>query len=65
MILSSIILVVAMIPVSATQEETSNYEFLLSKGYPAYFLDTLSDMSVQKLVEMIGDNEIYEVQVKQ
>lgn len=52
-------------PLFAVEEQMSNYEFLLNQGYPAEHLDNLTESSLQKMVEIIGDGYISDVEVQE
>ncbi len=49
----------------ALEEQASNYEFLLSQGYPAEYLDNLTESSLQKMVEIIGTGYIANIEIEE
>lgn len=53
------------IPSFAVEEQTCNYEFLLSQGYPAQYLDNLTESSLQKMVEMIGTGYVANIEIEE
>lgn len=63
-ILSVIMIISTLIPAFAAEEQLSNYDFLLSQGYPAEHLDNLTENTLQKMVEMIGTGYVTNVDVK-
>ena len=41
--------------------ENNNYNYLLSCGYPEEFLNNLTETTINKIVELHGDNDVIEV----
>ncbi len=51
----------------ATNDDTdsmSNYEILLDQGYPQDYLDTLTSGMMQRMVELIGDGYVADVDIQ-
>lgn len=62
-IVSVIIILMTVFPSFAEEKQMSNYEILLNKGYPAEFLDKLTDEVIQRVVNAIGDGYVADVEI--
>lgn len=63
--ISIVMILSTTMPSFAVEEETNNYEFLLSQGYPAEHLDNLTESTLQKMVEMIGTGYISNIEIEE
>ncbi len=57
-ICSLVLLLLSVVPTFASEQGQSPYDFLLSCGYSASFLDALSEEMLLKIYNAIGDNEV-------
>lgn len=56
------LLFLSAVPAFASAQQQSPYDFLLSCGYSASFLDALSEEMLLKIYNAIGDNEVVGVE---
>lgn len=52
------ILTLVFMPLAIAGQQTSNYDFLIEQGYPAEYLDKLTEEYIAKMVDMIGTDHI-------
>ncbi len=64
-VISVIMVLLSTIPSAASKEQSDNYNFLLAQGYSSSFLDNLTEISMEKMVELIGDGYVSDITVEE
>ena len=60
----SIIIMIPYISVFAEKKDLNNYEFLLKQGYSEEYLDQLTEDSMNRMVDLIGDGYVSNIKTE-